>query len=146
LELRVERQSRNTDELVAWLDGLVNGNGEGEVKEQAEIVKKTVEKIEHASLQKSDMHWLKKQMPNGFGPVFAIWMKDQEFAKRLPSKVHLFHHATSLGGVESLIEWRLMSDDTVDGRLLRVSVGVENIEDLKTDLLDGFTALLDDRQ
>jgi cystathionine beta-lyase/cystathionine gamma-synthase len=53
-----------------------------------------------------------------------------------------FHHATSLGGVESLIEWRRMSDKGVDSRLLRVSVGVEGWEDLKTDLLDGMKSLV----
>jgi cystathionine beta-lyase len=52
--------------------------------------------------------WLLKQMAGGFGPVFSITMKEQIFARRLPSKLQLFHHATSLGGVESLIEWRTM--------------------------------------
>ena len=68
-----------------------------------------------------------------------------DFARKLPSRLHLFHHATSLGGVESLIEWRRMSDDTVDERVLRVSIGVEDCEDLKQDFLDGFKALLGDR-
>jgi cystathionine beta-lyase/cystathionine gamma-synthase len=72
-------------------------------------------------------------------------MKDAEEAKRLPSKLHLFHHATSLGGVESLIEWRAMSDLTIDKRILRVSVGVEAWEDLKEDLLEGFKALKAER-
>jgi cystathionine beta-lyase/cystathionine gamma-synthase len=35
-------------------------------------------------------------------------MKERDLARRLPSKLQLFHHATSLGGVESLIEWRTM--------------------------------------
>jgi cystathionine beta-lyase/cystathionine gamma-synthase len=87
------------------------------------------------------MHWLKQQMPNGFGPVFSIYMKDNHLARILPSRLRLFHHATSLGGVESLIEWRRMSDADVDERLLRVSVGVESWEDLKDDLLEAFKAL-----
>lgn len=141
LELRVVRQSRNTESLVQWLHGLVSGEDGGD-EGDAEVVRKTVERVQHASLQKDDMAWLKKQMPNGYGPVFAICMKEPDYAKRLPSKLHLFHHATSLGGVESLIEWRRMSDDTVDPRLLRVSVGVEDWEDLKEDFRNAFRALL----
>lgn len=136
LELRVQRQSQSATDLVKWLvDGL---NGQGK---DSEVIKKVVHRVQHASLQKDDMTWLKRQMPNGFGPVFALWMKSSDLARSLPSKLRLFHHATSLGGVESLIEWRRMSDDKVDERLLRVSIGVESWEDLKRDFLEGFTAL-----
>ena len=138
LELRVLRQSSNAERLAGFLNGAVEGteNGEG-----AEAIKKIVDKVEHASLQKSDMEWLKRQMPNGFGPVFSIWLKSEKAARYLPSKLRLFHHATSLGGVESLIEWRKMSDPGVEGTLLRVSVGVENWEDLREDFVRGFKEL-----
>jgi cystathionine gamma-synthase len=136
LELRVGRQSKNTDLIVEWLSEGLKGEGP-----DAAIIGKVVDRIQHASLQKGDMEWLNKQMPGGFGPVFALWMKDKDLARKLPSKLELFHHATSLGGVESLIEWRRMSDQTVDERIMRVSVGVENWEDLKLDLLNGFKAL-----
>lgn len=81
------------------------------------------------------------EMPNGFGPVFSITMKEEVLARTLPSKLHLFQHATSLGGVESLIEWRTMSDMTVDRRLLRISIGLENWEDLKADFVKAFREL-----
>ena len=132
LELRVGRQSESAERLVRWLAEEVGKEGE---------VGRAVVEVRHASLQEGDMPWLRKQMPNGFGPVFAIWMRDEALARRLPSKLALFHHATSLGGVESLIEWRTMSDTTVDTRLLRVSVGVEKWEDLRDDLLNGFREL-----
>lgn len=138
LELRVQRQSSNATNLVSWLDAALNGQND-----DSAVVKKVVAKITHASLQTSDFPWLKKQMPNGFGPVFSIYTHEPVQAKNLPSNLRLFHHATSLGGVESLIEWRRMSDSDVDERLLRVSVGVENWEDLRTDLLDAFKRLAD---
>ncbi|OCK83968.1 cystathionine gamma-synthase-like protein [Lepidopterella palustris CBS 459.81] len=141
LELRVGRQSKNADALVGWLDGCLTGKDEGE---EGELVKALVGKVVHASLQKEDMAWLSKQMPNGFGPVFSIWMKDPRYARTLPSKLALFHHATSLGGVESLIEWRRMSDTGVDERLLRVSVGVEDWNDLRADLVEGFRRLAEE--
>ena len=49
--------------------------------------------------------------------------------------------ATSLGGVESLIEYRLQSDPKADPRLIRLSVGVEELEDLKSDLRQGLQQL-----
>ena len=90
------------------------------------------------------MSWLAKQMPGGYGPVFAVWMRDEHLAKHLPSKLRLFHHATSLGGVESLVEWRRMSDRDCDPRLIRLSVGIEAWEDLRDDLLQGFRMLVED--
>jgi len=136
LELRVTRQSWNAQHLVDWLAAeLRSGTG---------VVAELVDRVQHASLQPEAVvadSWLRKQMPNGYGPVFAVWMKEETMAKRLPSKLHLFHHATSLGGVESLIEWRAMSDQKCDKRLLRVSIGVEGWEDLKDDLIQGFNAL-----
>ena len=84
---------------------------------------------------------MRRQMPGGWGPVFSLLMVDEDAARRLPSKLRLFDHATSLGGVESLIEWRAMTDPKVDRRLLRVSVGVEGLEDLKDDLRQGILGL-----
>lgn len=130
LELRVKRQSASAERLLKWLEDERQKDG---------VVSKVVAEVKHASLQKEP--WVKEQMPNGFGPVFAILLKSEDQAKSLPSQLELFHHATSLGGVESLIEWRAMSDETVDRRLLRLSVGVEDAEDLKADLLAGFEAL-----
>ncbi|KAK3363047.1 Cys/Met metabolism PLP-dependent enzyme-domain-containing protein [Lasiosphaeria hispida] len=138
LELRVLRQTESSQKLVDWLVGELSGGSEGGT------VSESVFKVLHASQQPEAADagsWLRKQMPNGFGPVFSILMQSEQLAKRLPSKLHLFHHATSLGGVESLIEWRAMSDSTVDKRLLRVSIGVEAWEDLKEDILQGLRAL-----
>jgi cystathionine beta-lyase len=108
----------------------------------AATVQVVLKEIFHASVQKVEGDWLEKQMPNGFGPVFAITMKEERFAKELPSKLGLFQHATSLGGVETLIEWRTMSDASVDRKLLRVSVGLENWEDLKNDMARAFKELV----
>ncbi|TDZ34864.1 putative trans-sulfuration enzyme [Colletotrichum spinosum] len=137
LELRVQRQNRSATALVGWLDGELRSNPGG-------VVGGVVDRVVHASLQREE--WVGRQMPGGFGPVFAIWLKDAEDARRLPSKMALFHHATSLGGVESLIEWRAMSDPSCDKQLLRVSVGVEGWEDLRDDLLQGFEQLAEEKK
>lgn len=144
LELRVMKQSENARRIVDALDGALTGHtvGTGLSLSDVHAVKAVLKEVDHASLQTADYKtWLSKQMPNGFGPVFSIVMKTPELAKRLPSKLNFFHHATSLGGVESLIEWRTMTDATVSKDLLRVSVGIEDEKDLLDDLLQGFRAL-----
>jgi cystathionine beta-lyase/cystathionine gamma-synthase len=138
MEVRVQRASENSAKLISWLHHGLNASSPAAGSEEATI-RAVLQKIYHASLQ--DEPWLKKQMPNGFGPVFSIILNSEESARALPSKLHYFQHATSLGGVESLIEWRALSDSKVDRKLLRVSVGLENWEDLKNDLLQAFASL-----
>lgn len=140
LEVRVQRQSENTTKLVSWLNTALHTANPAPGSDE-EAVQSVLAEVFHASLQDADAEWLKKQMPNGFGPVFSISMKEERFARALPSKLHFFQHATSLGGVETLIEWRTMTDATVDRRLLRISVGLENWEDLKGDLAKAFREL-----
>ncbi|KAJ5806768.1 hypothetical protein N7474_010360 [Penicillium riverlandense] len=140
LEIRVQRQSDNAARLVSWLDTALRAPNPAPGSEEA-AVQAVLGEVFHASLQQVEGDWLKNQMPNGFGPVFSIQMKEEVSARHLPSKLHFFQHATSLGGVESLIEWRTMSDTTVDRRLLRVSIGLENWEDLKADLSRAFREL-----
>lgn len=118
LELRVNRQSENATKLVKFLE-------ENKSKFPA------LAKVHHSSLQKDA--FVAKQMKGGHSPTFSIETSTEDIAKRLPSKLKLFYHATSLGGAESLIEWRAMSDNAVSPSLLRVSVGLENIEDLIDD-------------
>lgn len=139
LELRVQRQSLNAEKLVAWMHGALSSSSDDDA---SKAVRKVVARVSHASLQTGDFGWLKAQMPNGFGPVFAFYMREPHLARKLPSFLRLFHHATSLGGVESLIEWRRMSDSGVDERLLRVSVGVEAWEDLRDDFVQAFAKVV----
>ncbi|KAE8381208.1 cystathionine gamma-synthase [Aspergillus bertholletiae] len=135
LELRVRRQSENATSLVAWLDEQLKSESDN-------VVKQTVAAVRHASLQEDDMNWLREQMPHGFGPVFALEMKTEAMSRKLTGLLRLFQHATSLGGVESQIEWRRLVDASAKPTLLRVSIGVEYLEDLKRDLLHGFEALI----
>jgi cystathionine beta-lyase/cystathionine gamma-synthase len=150
LEIRVQRQSYNAGKLVSWLNDALHPELESASidtpslsSRNGKTIRSVLESVQHASLQGDDLKagWLKKQMPNGFSPVFSIFLKTEGLARKLPSKLSLFHHATSLGGVESLIEWRSMSDSTVDPRLVRLSIGIEAWEDLRDDLLQGFETL-----
>jgi cystathionine gamma-synthase len=80
----------------------------------------------------------KRQMMNGFGAMLSLLVRgDAQSAKRVASATKLFVPATSLGGVESLIEHRATVEgphSVVPTNLLRVSVGIENVDELIADL------------
>ena len=80
----------------------------------------------------------KKQMSGGFGGMMSILVdSDAEGAKRVATATRLFIPATSLGGVESLIEHRKSVEgphSVVPPNLLRLSVGIEDVRDLIADL------------
>ena len=84
-----------------------------------------------------------RQMQGGFGGMLSVRVAgDEEQALAVAAAARVFKRATSLGGVESLIEHRLSTEgpsSPVPGDLLRLSVGLETPEDLLTDL----TAALD---
>ena len=84
-----------------------------------------------------------RQMQDGFGGMLSIRVAGgAEQALAVAAAAQVFKRATSLGGVESLIEHRLSTEgpsSPVPGDLLRLSVGLETPEDLLADL----TAALD---
>jgi cystathionine gamma-synthase len=80
----------------------------------------------------------KRQMTRGFGGMLSFLVKGgAEDAKRIVGRAQLFVRATSLGGVESLIEHRASVEgphSEVPQNLLRLSIGIENCRDLIDDL------------
>ena len=85
-------------------------------------------------------------LPDGAGSMLSFEVSGTpEQTEAFLSRLRLFTHATSLGGVESLIERRARyaGDATIVGpTLCRVSVGVENVEDLWEDLAGALQAVL----
>jgi cystathionine beta-lyase/cystathionine gamma-synthase len=152
LEMRVLKQSQSAEAIVRSLNAALMGNPQLSASksisdQDVQTIQKVVKSIHHASIQDEASvggSWLQKQMPRGYGPVFALTLHEVRYAKNLPSKLLLFHHATSLGGVESLIEWRTMTDSTVTKDFMRVSIGVESPEDLLADLLRGLRAVAEE--
>ncbi|CCH43770.1 Cystathionine gamma-lyase [Wickerhamomyces ciferrii] len=125
-DLRILKQSSNVLKVVTFLN---------ENKHRF----KSLTKIHHSSLQTEP--YVKEQLPNGYGPVFAINLDNEITAKTFPSKLKYFQHATSLGGVESLVEWRALSDEHVEKTLLRFSIGTEDPQDLIEDLDQALSSL-----
>jgi cystathionine gamma-synthase len=70
----------------------------------------------------------------GFGAMVSFDVADAVTADRICQSLQVIRHATSLGGVESLIERRSRYSATVPPGLVRLSVGCEGTEDLWADL------------
>ncbi len=83
-------------------------------------------------------HVAKKQMRNGFGGMLSICINgDFAATQAVANRARVFVRATSLGGVESLIEHRTVVEGAhshVPENLLRLSIGIEHVEDLIADL------------
>ena len=129
LSLRLERQVKNALAIVNFLK-----------------THPRVEKIYYPGLPDHPNHAIaKKQMNGNFGSMISIQIKGGEKeAIRLAGSVKIFKHATSLGGVESLIEHRRTAEGQSPkspANLLRLSIGVEYIDDLIDDLKNGFSQL-----
>ena len=78
-----------------------------------------------------------RQMQGGFGCLFSFLVKGgAREALAVVGKLKLFHRATSLGGVESLVEHRhtIEPHTGIPDSLIRVSVGIEDVNDLIADL------------
>ncbi|RNC82715.1 MAG: cystathionine gamma-synthase [Phycisphaera sp.] len=105
-----------------------------------------VEKVIYPGLESHPQHEIAKKQMRDFGGMVTIYLKDGlDKARTMLERVHLFGLAESLGGVESLIEHpAIMTHASVppeqreqlgisDG-LVRLSVGIEDVEDLIEDL------------
>jgi len=128
-EMRVLKQSDNATKIVKFLN------------ENRTKYDKVLNKLYHSSLQTED--FVKRQLKGGYGPVFALTLKSVDQCKKFPPQLKYFQHATSLGGVESLVEWRALTDPYIDQTLIRVSVGCENVDDLIKDLAGALQYLQD---
>ncbi|WP_375247165.1 trans-sulfuration enzyme family protein [Planktomarina temperata] len=84
----------------------------------------------------------KRQMAGGFGSLLSFCVKGGAVeALRVAGRLNLFHRATSLGGVESLVEHRhtIEPHTGIPESLLRLSIGIEDVQDLCADLEQALT-------
>lgn len=120
MPLRVERQTRNALALATFLEQHPK-----------------VEAVHYPGLASHAAHEIACRQMSGFGGMLSVQIgRDRAEALGVAGRLALFTQATSLGGTESLIEHRA----SVEGpgtrapeNLLRVSVGLEHVEDLKED-------------
>ena len=96
-----------------------------------------VARVHYPGLPNHPQHAIAARQMSGFGGMVSFEMADRDSALRVASRVRLFTNATSLGGVESLIEHREsteVSPPKSPPGLLRLSVGLEHADDLIADL------------
>lgn len=121
LPLRVRAQSESASQIAAFLH-----------------THPAVERVYYPGLSSHPGHEIACQQMSSFGGMLSFQVRgDQSAAMAVAAKVQIFTRATSLGGVESLIEHRasIEGPQTVTPpNLLRVSVGLEHVDDLIADL------------
>jgi O-acetylhomoserine (thiol)-lyase len=138
LSLRAERTNSNTLEIAQWLEKHPK-----------------IEKVNYPGLESSKYHTLaKKYLKNGgFGGVLSFFVKgDEEQAAKLIDNLSLISHLANVGDAKTLIvhpsttTHSQLSDEAklaagVFPNLLRLSLGIEYIEDIKADLEQALNKL-----
>ena len=136
LSLRMERHLENAQAVATWLEAHPD-----------------VEKVHYASLASSPWHALaKKYTPKGSGAVLSFELKAGiEAGKKFVESLELFSHVANIGDVRSLVIHPATTthsqlspqeqlEEGVTPGLVRLSLGLENIIDIKADLEAGFKA------
>ncbi len=129
LHLRMKAHCDNAQQLAEWLAG-----------------HPSVEKVIYPGLKSHPQHELAKRQMDGFGGMVSVYLKGGlEAASRFCERTELFALAESLGGVESLVNHpAIMTHASVPAErraqlgitdnLVRLSVGVEDVDDLQLEL------------
>ena len=136
LSLRMDRHLENAQAVATWLEAHPD-----------------VEKVHYASLASSPWHALaKKYTPKGSGAVLSFELKAGiEAGKKFVESLDLFSHVANIGDVRSLVihpatttHSQLSPQEQLEAGvtpgLVRLSLGLENIVDIKADLEAGFKA------
>ena len=102
-----------------------------------------VEAVYYPGLPSHPGHEIARRQMKSFGGMLSFLVRGtRQDALRVASRVKLFVNATSLGGVESLIEHRASNEgkaSNAPGNLLRLSIGLEHPDDLIEDLLQALS-------
>lgn len=128
LGIRLDRQQQNAQKIAAWLNS-----------------HEKVEKVYYAGLSDSPGYEVLKRQASGFGAVISFHVKDVSIIEPILGRVKVLIFAESLGGVESLITYPIAQTHSaippeirerlgVNEKLLRISVGIEDVDDLINDL------------
>lgn len=136
LPLRMERHCANALELAHWLDAHPR-----------------TEQVLYPGLPKHPQHALAAGQMHGFGGMVSMFLRtDLAGTKRFLERCELFTLAESLGGVESLVGHPVLMSHAslpearrielgIRDNLVRLSVGIEDVADLKRDLERAFAAI-----
>lgn len=133
LGIRMDRAQENALRIAAWL------------KEQDEVIQ-----VLYPGLPEHPGYEIMKRQARGFGAMLTFQVQSKELALSILENVRLIRYAESLGGVETLITYpttqthadvpeEIRLQNGITDRTLRLSVGIEDAEDLIADLEAAFT-------
>ncbi|GHV75762.1 cystathionine gamma-synthase [Spirochaetia bacterium] len=133
LSVRMERHEKNARRIAHWL------------REH-----KRVEKVFYTGFEDHPQYRLSGTQSRGFGGMISFYLKDAADVPKLLKNISLILFAESLGGVESLLTYPLVQTHGaipeamrlsagVNDRLMRLSVGIEDADDLIADLDSAFS-------
>lgn len=128
LAIRMEKHEQNALAIAKWLKS-----------------QKKVKEVYYIGLPEHESFEVTQKQCRGYGGMLSFRVEDADTAKRILKKVNLIRFAESLGGVESLITFpkyqthadvpeEVQKSLGIDDTLLRLSVGIEAVEDLIEDL------------
>jgi cystathionine gamma-synthase/cystathionine beta-lyase len=134
LSVRLDRQQQNAQAIAEWLEQHPG-----------------VAKVYYPGLADHPGHDLLKRQATGFGAMIAFEVTDHALVEQLLLQTELISFAESLGGVETLITFPEVQTHAdiepekrarfgINNRLLRLSVGIEDVNDLIADLDQAFAA------
>ncbi len=132
LAVRMEQAQSNAIKIVDWL-----------------LKQEEVKKVIYPGLITHPGHEIMKRQSRGFGAMVTFEVKNKEFAQSILEKINLIQFAESLGGVETLITYPItqthadvpkdiLKQNGITESVLRLSVGIEDVEDLIGDLKKAF--------
>jgi cystathionine gamma-synthase len=132
LGLRMQRHSENATAVAAFLEG-----------------HDRVARVYYPGLPSHPGHELAARQMSAFGGIVSLALADGKTARRFAESTRLFQLAESLGGVESLVNYpHEMTHASVRGtelavpeEVVRLSVGIESVDDLLADLERALTGL-----
>ena len=133
LGIRMDRAQENAQRIAAWL------------KERDEV-----KEVLYPGLPEHPGYEIMKRQARGFGAMLTFQAESKELALSILENVRLIRYAESLGGVETLITYpttqthadvpeEIRLQNGITDRTLRLSVGIEDVEDLIDDLEAAFT-------
>ena len=128
LSIRMEKISANALKIAEWLKS-----------------HKNVTKVHYVGLPEHKQHEISARQTSGFGGMISFEVDDKKLVPQILGRVKVIYFAESLGGVESLITYPLVQTHAavppedlailgINEKLLRLSVGIEDVGDLIADL------------
>jgi len=128
LAIRMEAAQKNAQKIAEFLK-----------------IQKAVTKVIYPGLKEHPGYEIMKKQSRGFGAMLTFNVQSEEQAKKVLGSVNLIQYAESLGGVETLITYpttqthadvpeELRLKNGITPATLRLSVGIENVDDLIDDL------------